>query len=62
MEGDLARRADLLQQAEAILLEDMPILPIYYYVTSKLVKPWLGGYESNIMDHHRSKNFYILSH
>jgi oligopeptide transport system substrate-binding protein len=62
MEGDLARRAELLQQAEAILLEDMPILPIYYYVTSKLVKPWLGGYEPNIMDHHRSKNFYILSH
>ncbi|MDH3418532.1 MAG: peptide ABC transporter substrate-binding protein [Gammaproteobacteria bacterium] len=62
MEGDLARRAELLQQAEAILLEDLPILPIYYYVTSKLVKPWVGGYESNIMDHHRSKNFYILRH
>jgi len=61
-EGDLIRRADLLQQAEAILLEDMPILPIYNYVTSRLVKPWVGGYEPNIMDHHRSKNFRILEH
>jgi len=61
-EGDLVRRAELLEQAERILLEDLPILPMYYYVTSKLVKPWVGGYESNIMDHHRSKNFYILKH
>jgi oligopeptide transport system substrate-binding protein len=61
-EGDLVKRADLLQQAERILLEDLPILPIYFYVTTKLMKPWVGGYQSNIMDHHRSKNFYILKH
>jgi len=61
-EGDLARRADLLQQAEAVMLEDMPVLPIYFYVTTRLVKPWVGGYETNIMDHHRSKNFLILEH
>jgi oligopeptide transport system substrate-binding protein len=61
-EGDLPRRADLLQQAEAVMLEDMPVLPIYFYVTSRLVKPWIGGYEPNIMDHHRSKNFFILEH
>jgi oligopeptide transport system substrate-binding protein len=61
-EGNLERRAVLLQQAEAQLLEDMPILPLYFYVTSRLVKPWVGGYEPNIMDHHRSKNFYILKH
>ncbi|HSG64206.1 MAG TPA: peptide ABC transporter substrate-binding protein, partial [Gammaproteobacteria bacterium] len=61
-EGDLVRRADLLQEAERILLEDMPILPLYFYVTAKLVKPWVGGYQSNIMDHHRSKDFYILEH
>lgn len=61
-ENDPDRRAELLQQAERLLLEDMPILPIYFYVTTKLVKPWVGGYESNIMDHHRSKNLYILKH
>ncbi len=61
-ESDLARRAELLQQAEVLLLEDLPIMPIYTYTTTRLVKPWVGGYESNIMDHHRSKNFYILRH
>lgn len=62
LEGDAAERAELLQRAEALLLEDMPIIPLYFYVTSKMVKPWVGGYESNIMDHHRSKNLYILKH
>ena len=61
-EGDLVRRAELLQQAEAVLLEDMPIMPVYFYVNPRLVKPWVRGYESNIMDHHRSKNLYILAH
>ncbi len=61
-ESDLGARAGLLQDAEVILLEDMPIMPIYFYVTSRLKKPWVGGYEPNIMDHHRSKNFYILKH
>jgi oligopeptide transport system substrate-binding protein len=40
----------------------MPIMPIYIYVRTRLVKPWVGGYEPNIMDHHRSKNFFILAH
>ena len=61
-EGDTVRRAELLQQSERILLEDLPILPLYFYVSSRMVKPWVGGYTSNIMDHHRSKNFYILEH
>jgi oligopeptide transport system substrate-binding protein len=40
----------------------MPILPIYTYVTARMVKPWVGGYQSNIMDHHPHKDFYILKH
>jgi len=61
-EADLAQRAEYLQRAETILLEDLPILPLYSYVTARMVKPWVGGYTPNIMDHHRSKNFYILTH
>jgi len=61
-EGDLERRAEYMQQAEAVLLEDLPVMPIYFYVTSRLVKPWVVGYESNIMSHHRSKDIYILRH
>jgi oligopeptide transport system substrate-binding protein len=55
-------RMDLLQQAERQLLEDMPILPLYTYVRARLIHPWVGGYEPNIMDHHRHKDMYILKH
>jgi len=62
VENDLVQRADYLQQAEAVLLEELPIMPIYFYVSVRLVKPWVGGLSSNIMDHHRSKDYYILKH
>lgn len=61
-EGDLATRAKYLEEAERLLLEDLPIMPIYFYVTTRLVKPWVAGYESNIMNHHHSKFLRILAH
>ena len=33
VESDTAKRKELLREAEDILMEDMPILPIYYYTT-----------------------------
>jgi oligopeptide transport system substrate-binding protein len=59
---DSGERASLMTEAEDILLQDFPIMPLYFYVSKHLVKPWVGGYQSNIMDHHYSKNFYILKH
>ncbi|MFW2405519.1 MAG: peptide ABC transporter substrate-binding protein [Gammaproteobacteria bacterium] len=61
-EGDLDKRARILAEAESILLEDMPIIPVYFYVSTHLVRPWVGGREPNIMDHHYTKNLYILKH
>jgi oligopeptide transport system substrate-binding protein len=61
-EGDLKERAAILGEAESILLADMPIIPIYFYVSTHLVRPWVGGREPNIMDHHYTKNLYILKH
>ena len=61
-EHDTRKRAGFMQEAERILLEDMPIIPVYFYVSRHLVKPWVGGYQTNIMDHHYSKNFFILKH
>ncbi len=55
-------RADILRQAEQILLEDMPIIPIYFYVSKHLVKKWVVGRQANIMDHHSVKNLHILKH
>lgn len=61
-ELDPGRRMELLQEAERVLLADMPILPLYIYVRARLVRPWVGGYEPNIMDHHRHKDFHVLKH
>lgn len=61
-ENDLAKRAEHLQEAERVMLENMPIIPIYFYVTTTLVKPWVQGFQPNIMDHHRAQYFSILAH
>jgi oligopeptide transport system substrate-binding protein len=53
-------RLDILRQAERTMLEDMPIIPLYFYVSSHLVKPWVSGLEGNVMDHHYSKYVSIL--
>ncbi|MFO1013596.1 MAG: peptide ABC transporter substrate-binding protein [Caulobacteraceae bacterium] len=54
-EPDLARRAAYLRQAEAIMLADTPITPLYYNVNKNLVSPRITGFVDNIADHHRSR-------
>ena len=61
-EVDPERRRALLEQAEQILLADQPVIPLYFYVTARLVKPWVGGYQPNLMDQHYTKNLQILKH
>ena len=61
-EADLDKRAALLQNAEQVLLADLPLIPIYFYVNKRLVKPWVGGFQSNIMDHHYTKDMFIRAH
>ena len=53
-------RLEILRQAERTMLEDMPIIPLYFYVSSHLIKPWVSGLEGNVMDHHYSKYVSIL--
>ncbi len=55
-----ARRRRLMFEAERMLLADMPFIPVYTYVTKRLVNPRLKGWKSNIMDHHYSKNMFLL--
>lgn len=53
-----ARRA-LLEAAERLLLQDMPVIPLYFYATRRLVNTQIGGYQANIMDHHYTKDLYF---
>jgi len=59
-ELDPAQRMDLLHEAEEILIDEMPILPIYYYVTQNMVAPRLGGFYGNIQDEHFPKFLYWM--
>ncbi len=55
-----ARRRRLMFEAERILLAELPFIPVYTYVTKRLVSPRLRGWESNVMDHHYSKDMFLL--
>jgi len=58
---DPEQRQNLLQKAEQILISDQPIIPIYFYVTKRLLNPRLTGWEPNIMDHHYSRSMCFTS-
>jgi oligopeptide transport system substrate-binding protein len=58
-EQDPDKRFAMLQDAEAILIEQQPIMPLYYYVMTIMKKPYLKGYYGNAMDLHNYKHAYI---
>jgi oligopeptide transport system substrate-binding protein len=59
VEADLEKRRALLEEAERVLLADQPLIPVYFYVSKRMVKPYVEGYQGNIMNHHASKNLGI---
>jgi oligopeptide transport system substrate-binding protein len=58
---DPAKRMQIFHDMEKILVEDeVPIIPVYYYVGMSLYYPdKLGGFEPNFVDDHRWGDFYI---
>ena len=61
-EFDQDKRLQVMYQAEGTMLEDQPIIPIFSYVVKRLIKPYIGGVGNNIMDHHHTKDWFILKH
>jgi oligopeptide transport system substrate-binding protein len=59
--SDPAQRMQILHDMEKILVEDeVPIVPVYFYVGMSLYYPdKLGGFEPNFVDDHRWGEFYI---
>ncbi|MCR0997956.1 oligopeptide ABC transporter substrate-binding protein OppA [Serratia rubidaea] len=56
-------RATIYQQAEVLLDKDSAIVPVYYYVNARLVKPYVGGYTGkDPLDNVYDKNLYIIKH
>jgi oligopeptide transport system substrate-binding protein len=59
LEPDRARRRELLQQAEALILADVPLTPVYFNVSAHLVKPHIAGWYDNVLDYHYSKDLSL---
>lgn len=60
---DDAQRAELYAKSEEQLDKDSAIVPVYYYVNARLVKPWVGGYTGkDPLDNISVKNLYIIKH
>ena len=57
--GDQAARYAAFQKAEAILLEDAPILPVYFYTHAFLIRPSVKGWYPTILDHHPYKYVWL---
>ena len=54
-EQDLEVRGDMLAQAEQMLIDDMPIIPLVFYVNKNLVSPRVTGWVDNLSDLHRTR-------
>ncbi len=55
-----ARRERMMFEAERVLMSDHVIIPIFTYVTKRLVNPHLKGWQNNVMDHHPTRNMFKL--
>lgn len=59
-ELDDAKRKQMYQQAETILMNDMPVLPILHGETTELVKPWVK--QLNLLDYKYLSKIQIAKH
>lgn len=55
------RRLALLAEAERLLLDAQPVIPLYFDVRRRLVKPEVRGWTPNPMDLHPSRHFYLVA-
>ena len=52
---DRAKRQELLQRAEQLLLERGPVIPIYYYINNQLISRQVQGFKPHNRDVHLLK-------
>jgi oligopeptide transport system substrate-binding protein len=59
---DLQTRRELLEAAERVMLSEYPILPLYFFVSKRMVKPYVKGVQPNPLDRLPSKSLSMTSH
>ena len=55
-----ARRERLMFEAERVLMADNVIVPVYSYVSKRLVNPHLRGWQDNVLDRHQTRFMFKL--
>ncbi|MFZ4256330.1 ABC transporter substrate-binding protein [Raoultella terrigena] len=59
---DVATRGKFYQHAEDLLGKDVPAVPVYHYVRTHLVKPWVGGFTPDKLGYYFTRDMYIKKH
>jgi oligopeptide transport system substrate-binding protein len=57
--ADAEARNKLLQQAEALLLDAAPFIPLYHYTHVFLIHPSVKGWHPTLLDHHPYKHVHL---
>lgn len=58
-----SQRLAFYQKAEEIFAEHMPAIPLYFYTTSVLKQPYIGGYSTtNASDRRYTRDLYVIKH
>jgi oligopeptide transport system substrate-binding protein len=61
-EPDNDKRYRLFEQAERMLNDEAINVPVYYYASRHLIKPYVKGWASNSFDRNLSRYMYLLEH
>lgn len=57
--ADLQKRLEIFQQAEAILMDELPIIPIYFYTRVYALHPSVQGWHPTILDNHPYQHVWL---
>ena len=60
--ADIEKRREILESAERTMLADYPVIPIYFYSSKRLFKPYIRGETPNPLNRLYSKHLTIEAH
>ena len=60
--ADIQKRREILQAAERTMLADYPVIPIYFFSSKRLFKPYVQGEAPNPLNRLYSKHLNIEAH
>jgi oligopeptide transport system substrate-binding protein len=51
-EFDPQKRMQYFHEAERILMDELPVIPLYYYASKNMIRPYVHGIYTNVQDTH----------